>query len=101
MTTLGAVLTEDRRGIILRVLHDQGGFSLNEGVLQDALDRLGHKVGRDIVRDDISWLRDHELLQIAELQGGRLWTVTLTQRGEDVATGRTRVPGVKRPAPTE
>ena len=101
MTTLAQTLAEDRRGIILRVLADQGDFALNEGVLQDALERFGHKVAQDMVRDDLSWLKDHGLLSVAELSGGALWIANLTKRGEDVAAGRAKVPGVKRPSPKE
>lgn len=96
---LAATLAEDRRGIILRVLADQGDYALNEGVLQDALDRYGHRVGRDMVRDDMMWLADHGLVTIEEV--AKLKIASLTQRGSDVATGRARCEGVKRPEPRE
>lgn len=101
MTTLAETLAEDRRGVILRILVDQGDFSLNEGVLQDALDRVGHKVARDLIRDDLAWLQRHGLASVAELNGGSLWIANLTKRGEEVAQGRERVPGVKRSSPKE
>jgi hypothetical protein len=101
VTTLAETLAQDRRGIILRVLVDQGDFALNEGVLQDALDSVGHKVARDLVRDDLSWLQRHGLVSIVELKGGDLWVANLTKRGEEVAQGRERVPGVKRASPKE
>lgn len=88
-----AFVTEDRRGAIVRFLADQNSFSLNEGVLQDALDRLGHSVSRDVVRTDLSWLEEQGLLRLTELKG--LWLAVLTTRGEDAAHGRTRVPGLK------
>lgn len=96
--SLASTLAEDRRAIILRVLHDQGDFALNDGVLQEALDRLGgHRVARDVVRADLAWLEELALLAVEKV--GPVWCATLTHRGADVATGRAVVPGVKRPSP--
>lgn len=94
---LAETLAQDRRGIILRVLLDQGDYALNDGVLQDALERLGHSVGRDLVRDDLAWLERHGLVNVSK--AGSCWIASLTIRGDDVATGRERVPGVRRPSP--
>lgn len=94
---LAATMAEDRRGVLLRVLHDQGDFALNDGVLQDALDRVGHRVARDVVLADLAFLAELGLLEIERL--GSLALATLTRRGVDVATGRAIVPGVKRPPP--
>lgn len=100
MTTLAEKLAEDRRSIILRVLSDQGDFALNDGVLQDALDRFAHHVSRDLIHDDLSWLQDHGLVSCETLKTG-LWVASLTKRGEECAQGRIRVPGVKRAGPKE
>lgn len=97
MNPLGKVLAEDRRGIILRVLSDQGDYALNDGVLQDALERSGHRVSRDVVRGDLGWLSELELVAIEDVRG--LWIASLTARGEDVARGRAVVAGIKRPSP--
>lgn len=94
-----ASLREDRRGQILRILNDQPGYGLNDGVLQDGLERLGHRIGRDVVRADLAWLDEMGLVQCEEVSGGHMTVATLTQRGEDVALGRAKVPGVKRPRP--
>lgn len=93
-----AFLSEDRRLAILRLLHDQEGYALNESVIHDALERLGHHVPRSIARDDLVWLEERALLRV-EVVGDRVWVATLTERGGDVATGRSRVEGVKRPSP--
>lgn len=102
--SLADVLAADRRGIILRVLHDQGDFGLNDGVIQDALDLSGHKVSRDVVRTELSWLEEQGFVHIDKLQTSfdkatGLWVANLTQRGEEIATGRSKNPGVKRPPP--
>lgn len=93
-----AFLTEDRRLAILRLLESQEGYRANDSVLHTALDRLGHSVSRDVVRGDLSWLEEQGLLS-TELIAGTVLVATATQRGADVATGRTRHPGVKRPSP--
>lgn len=98
MTTFPDYLTEDRRLAILRLLAEQQGYALNESVLHDALDRLGHAVPRAIVRDDISWLSERSLVTF-EIVGKRIWVATLTERGADVARGVSYVEGVKRPSP--
>jgi len=91
-------VTEDRRLAILRLLSEQQGYSLNDSVLHDALEQLGHSVPRAIVRDDMNWLAERDLVSI-ETVAGRVAVATLTERGADVAAGRTRVEGVKRPSP--
>lgn len=102
--SLADLLSADRRGIILRVLHDQGDFGLNDGVIQDALDLSGHKVSRDVVRTELTWLKEQGFVAIDELavsfdKTSDLWLVNLTQRGSEIATGRSKNPGVKRPPP--
>jgi hypothetical protein len=91
-------ITEDRRLAVLRLLADQQDYALNDSVLHGALGRLGHGVARDLVRDDIAWLREHGLVSV-EIVAERVWVARLTERGADCAAGRTRVPGVKRPGP--
>lgn len=99
MSGLAVTLAEDRRGVLLRVLLDQGDFALNDGVLQGALETFGHRVSRDTVRADLAWLEEQALVSLAKLHGDTLWIANLSRRGEDVATGRAIVPGVKRPSP--
>lgn len=98
MSSFPAFVTEDRRLAVLRLLNDQQGYSLNESVIHDALKHLGHAVPRAIVRDDMTWLEERQLLSI-EVVADRVWVATLSERGADVATGRSRVEGVKRPSP--
>lgn len=90
--SVGSALNEDRRAVILRVLAEYSS-SLNEGVLQDALTAFGHHVSRDLVRTDLHWLAEQSLLTIEQV--GTIVLAKVTQRGEDVASGRARVPGVK------
>lgn len=91
----GAHLAEDRRLVILRVLFESAAFTANEYILQRMLEEFGHAASMDKVRTDIAWLKEQELVT-SDTAGG-VTIAKLTGRGEDVATGRTTVPGVKRP----
>jgi DeoR/GlpR family transcriptional regulator of sugar metabolism len=88
--------TEDRRLAIVRLLEEQP--SANDGVLQSLLEMLGHAVSRDVVRSDLAWLDEQGLVSV-EVVMGRVHVATITDRGVDVAKGRSVVPGVKRPSP--
>lgn len=92
------ILTEDRRLVILRSLMDCNNEA-NESILNDCLDAYGHNVSRDVVRTQINWLQEQGLVTVEDLHG--FFIVTITGRGQDVAEGRTRVPGVKNPAHAE
>ena len=88
---------EDRRLVILRFLSEEPDYRLNVSLLQDALEVMGHVVGRDVIVADGSWLEETGLITTESVGTVRLFK--LTERGADVARGRSFVPGVKRPAP--
>ncbi|EJU3030179.1 ArsR family transcriptional regulator [Salmonella enterica] len=88
------ILNEDRRLVILRSLLDCNNEA-NESILQDCLDAYGHNVSRDVVRGQIDWLAEQNLVTVENLSG--FYVVTITGRGQDVAEGRAKVSGVKRP----
>ena len=89
------ILTEDRRLVILRSLLECNGEA-NESILQDCLDAYGHSVARDVVRGQLDWLAEQGLVTVERLRGG-FCVATLSGRGQDVAEGRAKVTGVKRP----
>lgn len=88
------ILNEDRRLVILRSLLDCNNEA-NESILQDCLDAYGHNVSRDVVRGQIDWLAEQNLVTVENLSG--FYVVTITGRGQDVAEGRAKISGVKRP----
>ncbi|MDA0148842.1 VpaChn25_0724 family phage protein [Vibrio sp. LaRot3] len=92
------ILQQDRRLVILRVLNESAAYTANESILDESLDRLGHKVSRDLVITEMHWLEEQSLISIDEAFNTKV--ATLTQRGIDVAEGQTTHPGVKRPSPT-
>jgi Fe2+ or Zn2+ uptake regulation protein len=92
--SLRDLLDEDRRLVMLRSLVDIGGEA-NESILQDCLDAYGHRVSRDQVRTHINWLAEQGLVTNEPV--GSYFVASLTGRGQDVAEGRSTVPGVKKP----
>lgn len=91
------ILNEDQRLVILRGLDEMPGYSANDSILQTVLDKYGHQLSRDKVRNHIAWLAEQDLVSIEAL--GSTYIATLTSRGGDVAAGRTTAPGVKKPLP--
>lgn len=90
------LMTSDMRLQMLRYLNE-GGYSQNESILNDLVKRGGHNVGRDKVRTELAWLQEQGLVGLDDSAG--FYVATITQRGVDVATGATVVPGIKRPGP--
>ncbi|KEH07137.1 hypothetical protein GY14_29870 [Delftia tsuruhatensis] len=88
-------LRQDVRLVLLRVLTEMPAYRSNSSVLTSALERFGHAVTRDQVKSELAWLAEQGLAVLTDLGG--VSVATLTERGQDVATGRVVVPGVKRP----
>jgi hypothetical protein len=99
MPSFAEVLAADRRLVILRILVEEApGYTANVSILHGAMGTVGHRCTRDQVEGDAAWLAEAGLVTLEHLAIG-VTTVTASQRGVDVATGRTVHPGVKRPAP--
>jgi hypothetical protein len=93
------VRTEHQRLSILRLLAEADDYSLNTSLLHDALDALGLSTSRDKVETMAAWLKEQELVTLRQI--GTVTVATITRRGDDVAKGHARVPGVKRPSAGE
>ncbi|MCG9755021.1 ArsR family transcriptional regulator [Shewanella insulae] len=89
------IMKEHQRLVILRMLTEVAGFDLNESILQDGLIAYGLDISRDGLRTQLAWLEEQGLIRLEQLGGTQ--KAVLTSRGEDVATGRAVVPGIKRP----
>ena len=88
-------LRHDRRLVLLRLLAEMPAYRANSSVLYVALEQFGHACTRDLVKTELLWLEEQELLATEEV--GPVLVATLTERGMDVAKGRAVVPGVARP----
>ncbi|MCB2381271.1 ArsR family transcriptional regulator [Shewanella sp. SR1] len=89
------IINQHQRLVVLRLLTEAGAFALNESILQDGLNAYGLDISRDALLVQLAWLNEQGLIKIELV--GKVTTATLTGRGQDVATGRAVVPGVKRP----
>ena len=91
-------VTEDLRLAILQIIEGAGGET-NSRILATELPGVGHSVGADRLRTELAWLDEQDAVTLAE--AGSMHVVALTERGADLAAGRTTIPGVRRPAPHE
>lgn len=88
-------LRQDMRLVILRLLVEMPAYRANSSVLNAALDNFGHAVSRDQVKTELAWLAEQGAISLEDI--GPVVVATLTERGHDIAAGRARVPGIKRP----
>lgn len=95
MTPYSEFLREDMRLVILRLLAEMPAYRANSSVLNTALDNYGHSVSRDQVKTELHWLSEQGAVALEDI--GPVLVASLTERGQDIAAGRARVPGIKRP----
>lgn len=84
---------------ILRLLDEQPGYCANDSVLHDAVNAVGLAVTRAQTRGHVEWLQEQRLVTY-QAAGSGLLVVTLSERGSDVAKGRSVIAGVQRPSPS-
>lgn len=82
---------------ILRMLLNSSSYTSNDQVLGDWLQEIGLSCSNDDLRDQISALVNLGLL--ASRFSERIVVIELTNRGEEVAEGKTFVEEVMRPSP--
>jgi len=86
-----AALIEDQRRIVLNTLLGEPEQTAMVGRLREALRGLRHQVSADQLTALLTWLDEAGLLT---LLGSEVRVVRLTVRGEDVARGDAKHPGV-------
>lgn len=97
MSDYATLVTEDRRLCLLRLLSEATGYTANSSILSRLASQMGHRASRDTVDADLAWLAEQGLATVEAV--GAVTVATLTRRGNDVATGQARCPGVARPGP--
>lgn len=95
MTQFADFVREEQRLVLLQFLHEMPRYQSNSRLLCTGMDSLRLTMSHDQVKTELHWLRDQGMVEIEDV--GSVTVVTLKDRGADVATGVTRVPGVKRP----
>lgn len=92
---LQKAIIEDRRLVILRFLREEDDGLMSASLMQDALEMMGHRAPRAQVLEDAAYLEALGLLKIEYM--GDVPLLRVTARGDEVARGVSRAPGVKRP----
>ena len=98
MSYLEIIRTQKRRLTILRLLTEDPDYTSDTSELQSLLGILGKSVSYDQVITDMHWLRDAGTVTL-ENPINDLVTITLTQKGKDVADGLQVISGIARPSP--
>ncbi len=91
-------MNEHVRLAVLRLLAEQPTYSANDSVLTTAVGALGLPCTRDQMRHQLAWLGEIGMVTLLSPLTG-VTVATLTERGGDVAQGRSLVPGIQRPSP--
>lgn len=89
-------MTEHRRLSVLKELSKAAEYTLNGSILVDLVRAAGLPVTHDQMAATLSWLSEHELVDVTD--HGHVVIATATSRGVEVAHGRAANPGVKRPS---
>ena len=97
MSLYGDFLAEDARLRILQLLRKSGEQPLNHEVLTTALQSMGVRISKTQVRNELRYLE--EVRAVTLVDAGHLLVATLTERGDDAATGLSRLPGVMQHVP--
>ncbi|MDR2221004.1 MAG: hypothetical protein LBE24_10585 [Methylobacillus sp.] len=85
-----------RRLAILLAIYFAPAYTLNRLALRDTVEKTGYVMSSDLFTAELAWLEEMGLIE-----GVTIHAVTLTERGADVALGRSQTPGVRRPGPGE
>ena len=95
------IVAANTRLAILQLLYKDPGYDHNEHILLNLLEECKQiQVSSDALQTHLAWLEEQGLVTLSTM--AEITRVAkLTTRGADVATGRTVVPGVRRPRPEE
>lgn len=84
----------DQRLYVLKSLVNMG-YDANDQMLITALEAFGHRISHSDMIDHLSFLANLNLVVLSKI--ANLTKVELTQKGQDVADGRTLIIGIRRP----
>lgn len=97
MSSYANTLSKHRRLTILRFLQDSPEYTSNASILVEVCNDYGVTSTRDQVTGDITWLAEQGF--VTQQQTGDFMVVSATARGVEIAQGKARHDGVKRPRP--
>lgn len=86
------IKTQNRRLLILQLLHKDPDYNINDNLLQQLLSGMDHAVAMAVLRADLAWLEQLNLVSTHLLPNCTV--AILRSEGIDVAKGLTMVPGI-------
>ena len=86
-TSYKEIVAQDRRLAMLRFLEQDSDYKINDSVMQQALEQLGHSVSREAIRADFDFLAEIGLIEVETYFDGKVQVAKITGRGLDVAAG--------------
>lgn len=93
------IIREEARLIMLRELHKQNNYALNDALLQATLESFGIAKSREWVREEINYLET--VGAVTRSVAGSVVVARLTFKGVEHVERRQLIEGVKRPSPPE
>ena len=93
------IVREEARLIILRELHAQSNYALNDALLQATLETFGIGKSREWVREELNYLE--RVGAIRRSVAGSAMIAQLEPKGVEHVERRLVIEGVKRPSPPE
>lgn len=93
------IIREDARLIILKALHSEINYSLNESLLQETLEYAGIARSREWVREELRYLAN--LNAVSTHMFGSVMVARLLAKGIEHVERRLIIEGVKRPSPPQ
>lgn len=97
MTSYREMAMQDLRLVVLRMLASAPSYAANVYIIGRELERNGHHESKDSIQTQLAWLAEQGLVHL--VTDPPLVVATLSDRGLDVAQGRSIAPGVQRPRP--
>ena len=85
------IMREMMRFVMLRLVNG-ASRNTNSSILSMQLNGAGYSNTRDQVKSEIRWLEQQGLLDVEEVDS--VLIVSITERGEDVANGLSKVDGI-------
>lgn len=91
--------TEDRRRMVLWFLAYDTDYTLGDQMLITAFELRGKNITSDQLVNTLMWLSEQGFVTIKNIEGERF--ATITDRGLEVARGKSRAAGVRDLRPSE
>ncbi len=93
------LINKDTRRTVLSLLAQDTDYTLSDSLLLMAFDEMRKNVTADQLNNQINWLKEQGFVTIQSGLGFK--SITLTDYGLDIATGKSRVVGVRDLRPSE